>query len=80
MKASDIIITMESILEQIRRAILASGQTRYRISQETGVGEPQLCKLMKGQAGLSVESLERLAEYLGLEIVIRPKRKRKGGK
>lgn len=71
---------MESILEQIRKAISACGQTRYRISKETGIGEPQLCKLMSGQAGLSVESLEQLAEYLGLEIIIQPKRKRKGGK
>lgn len=71
---------MKGILEQIRTAIKSSGHTRYRISKDTGIGEPQLCKLMHEQAGLSVESLERLAVYLNLEIIIRPKRKRKGGK
>jgi hypothetical protein len=30
---------------------------------------------MKGKLGLSIEALEELAEYLGLEITIHPKKK-----
>ena len=67
---------MATVLEQVRRAIKASSKTRYRLSKETGIGEPQLCKLMAGKAGLSIESLEELAKALGLEVVIRPKRKK----
>lgn len=69
---------MGNVLDEIRAAILKSGKTRYRISKETGVGQPHLSRLMTGEAGLSIEALERLADYLGLEIIIRPKRQRKG--
>lgn len=67
---------MAGLWIQVRNAILTSGQTRYRIAQETGISEAQLSRLMSGQRGLSVEVLELLVEYLGLEIVIRPKRRR----
>ncbi len=36
--------------------------------------------LMSGERGLSIDALEQLAEYLGLEIVIRPKRRRRSNK
>jgi transcriptional regulator with XRE-family HTH domain len=62
------------ILDAIREAIEASGKTRYRIAKDMGLNESHLSKLMRGEAGLSVESLTKLAEYLGLELVIRPKK------
>jgi transcriptional regulator with XRE-family HTH domain len=65
------------ILEAIRQAIDQCGKTRYRISKETGIGESQLAKLMRGKIGLSIERLEALAEYLDLEIIIRPRHKGK---
>lgn len=69
---------MEQVLEQIRKAIRAGKKTRYRIAKETGIPESQLSRLMSGEKGLSIGSLERLADCLGLEIAIRPKRRRKG--
>jgi transcriptional regulator with XRE-family HTH domain len=59
----------------MRKAIAASGKTRYAIHKATGIDQGQLSKLMKGQAGLSLDTLEKLADFLGLEILIRPKRK-----
>ena len=70
---------MAEILEQIRRMIEASGKTRYRIAKESGIAQSQLSRLMSGERGLSVETLQTLANYLQLEIVIRPKRRRKDG-
>ena len=64
---------MASILDDIRKAIKASRKTRYRISKDTGISESQLCGLMAGTKGLSIEAMERLADYLGFEIVIKPK-------
>jgi transcriptional regulator with XRE-family HTH domain len=69
---------MARILKAIREAIRQSGKTRYSISKATGIDQAQLSKLMKGNTGLSLDSLERLAEFLELEIVIRPKRQKKG--
>jgi transcriptional regulator with XRE-family HTH domain len=65
---------MGYVFDTIRKAIEASGKTRYRLSKETGIDQAQLSRLMSGKEGVSVENLERLAEALGLEIIIRPKR------
>ena len=64
---------MSQIFDTIRKAIEASDKTRYRLSKETGIDQAQLSRLMSGKEGVSVENLERLAEALGLEIIIRPK-------
>ena len=69
-------LAMAPIFDDIRNAIKASGTSRYRISQDLGISEGQLSELMAGTKGLSVEALERLVEYLGLEVVIRPKRQK----
>jgi len=71
---------MAKIYEQLRRAIESGDKTRYRLWQETGVDQGQLARFMAGESGLSVESTERLAEALGLEIVVRPKETRKTAK
>lgn len=72
---------MGHVLNEIRAAIEASEQTRYRIAKQTGISQPQLSRLMSGERGLSIEALEKLADHLGLEIIIRPKRgrRKKGG-
>ena len=61
--------------DQIRQAIGDSGETRYRIAQETGLNEAALGKFFHGERGLSLDSLDKLAEYLGLEVVTK---RRKG--
>ena len=63
---------MSRILDTIRRAIEVGNKTRYKLSQETGIDQAQLSRLMAGKEGVSVENLERLAEALGLQIIIRP--------
>ena len=61
--------------DQIRQAIADSKHTRYRIAQETGINEGALGAFFHGQRGMSLESLDKLAEYLGLEVVTK---RRKG--
>ncbi len=67
---------MRRLLDEIRDAIEASGKTRYRIAQESGIAESVLSRLMSGERGLSIDTLEQMADYLGLEIIIRPKRRK----
>ena len=69
---------MGEVLDDIRQAIEKSKLSRYAISKATGIDQGQLSKLMAGKGGLSIASLQRLADHLGLEIVIRPKGRRKG--
>lgn len=71
---------MSELLDGIRDAIEASGQTQYRIAQESGIAASALSRLMSGERGLSIDALETLADYLGLEIVMRPKQRRQKGK
>lgn len=67
---------MSKVLKAIRDAITESGKTRYTISKQTGIDQSQLSRLMQGRTGLSLETLEKLTEFLGLEIVIRARRKK----
>jgi hypothetical protein len=68
-------LSMANVLDDLRKAIKASDKSRYRLWLETGIGQSHLSRLMKHEAGLSVENLQTLADALGLEIIIRPKRK-----
>jgi len=71
------VLAMDRLVDRMRDAITESGKTRYRIAQESGVAESVLSRLMSGERGLSVDVLERLADCLGLEVVIRPKRSKR---
>ena len=62
------------IIETIRKRIEKSGQTRYRISKETGVAEAQLCRIMQGKT-CTVETADILLEYFGLTIASKKQRK-----
>jgi len=72
---------MTNVLNSLRRAIEASAETPYAIAKGSGVNKSQLSRLLSGERGLSIESAECVADYLGLEIILRPKRRnRKAGK
>jgi transcriptional regulator with XRE-family HTH domain len=62
--------------DQVRDAVNGSGLSRYRICQEIGLNQGTLSRFMSGRSGLSLETLDRLAELLGLTVVV--KRQRKG--
>ena len=66
---------MDSVLNQLRQAIESSGLSRYRICQESGIDKAHMSRLMSGERSLSIDGLETLADCLGLEIIIRLKRK-----
>ena len=68
--------------DQIRRAVDASGLSRYRISKELDIAESTMSRFMSG-GGLSQSNIDALASLLGLNITTnRPKwrtpRKAKG--
>jgi transcriptional regulator with XRE-family HTH domain len=71
---------MSKLLDEIREAIRTSDKTRYRLSKETGIPQSQLSRLMTGEKGVSFDAMERLAEALGLEIILRPKRRQPKGR
>lgn len=71
--------TRKSFSDELRSAIDESGLTRYAIGQATGLDKASLSKFMSGERGLGLESIDKLAELLGLHIVRkRGRRKREG--
>jgi transcriptional regulator with XRE-family HTH domain len=69
---------MAKLVDAMRRAVETSGKTRYRIAKESGVSAGQLSRLVSGERGMTVDTLERLAKHLGLQITIAPKDEKKG--
>ena len=67
---------MSMIIEMIRKQIRTCGKSRYQISQDTGVDEAALCRIMKGSS-CKAETVDILLKYFGIELVPK-KTKRKG--
>lgn len=66
-----------SVTDQVRRAILTSGMSRYAICKASGVEQAALSRFMAGKTSLTLTTLDRMADVLGLDLVVRkPKRKR----
>lgn len=66
----------ETFSDQLRRAVRESDVTRYQISKETGIDQATLCRFVAGTAGMSLDSIDRLMDALGLEI--RPRKRARG--
>ena len=55
--------------------------TAYRLWKDLGIDQGQLSRLFQGKGNLSMEAFERIADYLGYDLVlVKRKRPRKGGK
>lgn len=54
--------------DQMRELITNCGETRYRISQKTGLSESMLSKFATGRQGLSMAALDVLGAYLNWEV------------
>ena len=71
---------MKPLLNQLRTAVKASRRTRADIARHARIGQPHLCHLMHRRQSLSIEKAQDLAAALGLEIIVRPIRRKKGRK
>jgi hypothetical protein len=66
------------LTERIQEAIRSSGTSRYAISKATGIDQALLCRFLQGKSSLTLISVDKVLDALGLEIVIRPSRTGKG--
>jgi len=46
-----------------------SGQSTYRLERETGVSNAALSRFLRQNRGLTLETVDKLAKYLGLRLV-----------
>jgi hypothetical protein len=63
--------------DQIRDAINGSKRSRYRICADIGLSQAAMSRFMNGKGGLSLETIDRLAELLNLRVAVGPERKTK---
>lgn len=61
--------------DQVREAIRDADCTRYAISKATGIDQAVLSKFLTGERGMSLDSLDKLAEFLNLRITVQKPRK-----
>ena len=61
---------MKPFSEQIRDAIEATGVSRYAIAEQTGISESVLSRFMSGSQSMSLASLDKIADALGLQVVV----------
>lgn len=70
--------TPNRLSDTVREAVKNHDGQRRTLCRAAGIDEGLLSHFMAGRKGLSVASLERLAEVLGLELFAPRKRRRKG--
>ena len=67
-----------SFSDQLRQAVRESELTRYAISVKTGIDQGTLCRFIRGERGMSLDSVDRLMDCLGLEIRPRHRKPKEG--
>ena len=61
---------MSTFTEQIREAIRQSGLSQFAISRLSGVDQAALSRFMSGRRGLTLKSIDGLAEVLNLSVAV----------
>lgn len=65
---------MKTLSEQLRRAIVTSGVSRYEIAKQTGVSQAALSRFVLGHRGISVKAMDAVGLFLGLAITTKKER------
>jgi hypothetical protein len=69
------ILMRRKLSDRVRDAVDACGRSRYAVCKAIGLNQGTLSRFMKG-GGLSLDSLDRLAEFLRLDVEVKiPRRK-----
>ncbi len=63
----------KTITQQLKEAIENARVTRRTISQQTSVSESILSRFMAGKTSMEVATVDKLAGFLGLRLVVKGK-------
>jgi len=60
---------------ELKKAIVESGYNQKQLSELSGVNRAQISRFVRGERTLILESAEKIAKVLGLELVKKSQRK-----
>lgn len=66
------------LADTLRELIAKSDESRNAIAEATGIDRGNLSRFMNGKGGLSIEAIDALMDYFGLELKHKATRRRKG--
>ena len=61
----------KTISEQLRAAISEADVSRYRMSKDLDISQAALSRFVNGAMGLSLSTVDKITEYLELEVTVR---------
>jgi transcriptional regulator with XRE-family HTH domain len=64
----------KKLSDQVRELVMNSGLSRYAICKATGLDNGAMSNFLAGRRGLSLDSLDALAEFLDWELKPRKNR------
>ena len=68
---------VDELRSAIQEAIWKQGIPQAELARRIEMSPAQVSRFLTGERGLSLEAIEKLMDVLELEMVIRPRRKRK---
>ena len=60
-----------TIVEQLRQAIVDSGESEYAVGKATGVSQTIFSRFINSERGISIETAAKLCSYLKLDLLPR---------
>ena len=61
---------MKKLSTQLREAIANCGMSNYRVARRSRIHQSQLSRFVRGEAMLTLDTLDRVAAVLGLEVTV----------
>lgn len=65
----------EALRVAIQETIWNGGIPQAELARRVGLSPAQVSRFLKGERGLSLEAIDLMMDALGLEIVIRPRKR-----
>jgi ribosome-binding protein aMBF1 (putative translation factor) len=69
--------TSRNLSDQVRDAIRESGMLAQEVAHGARIHKSAMSRFLSGERGLSIEGLDRIGVFLGLDIVVRSRRQKK---
>ena len=67
--------------DRLREVLKREGITPYRLWKELGIDQSVMSKFLRGKGGISLKTMERIADHLGYELtLVKRQPSRRGGK